>query len=299
MIRVHHLAMLIAVAVASGCSPNRAIRTDAIQDSAKTAYLQGLDSLESGNYLDAISAFQIVAKSPSYVKWAALARLRIADSLYFQEKHVEAVEQYMAYLNQYQGDPNEAYAQYMIARCWYAQMPDDWFLTPPAYEKDLASVQRAREKLEAFVRLYGRSRFLADARRMLDEVRGLQFAHSDFVARFYEDRDKPAGAVVRLEHMRAQFPDLFDTEENWMRLGLGYVQSGKAPKALDAYQTYLERYPDGVYASTARESVERLRGMVKTPEVTPELAPPPPSGDVPEPEAGEQADEPADDGAEP
>lgn len=288
MNRLAQVAVLFALALAA-CSSTRTIRTDSITDSARAAYLQGIDSLESGNYLDAISAFQVVAKSPNYVKWAALARLRIADSLYFQEKYAEAVEQYMAYLNQYQGDLNEAYAQYMIAKCWYQQMPTDWFLTPPAYENDISSVQRAREKLEAFVRLYGRSRFLPEARRMLDDVRAMQFAHSDFVARFYEDRDKPAGALVRLQHMRKHFPDLFDTEESWMRLGKANVQVGRAQDALDAYRAYLDRYPSGEYADTARQSASRLEQVIRERGAAPEL--PEPSGTAPEPEAGDPAEE--------
>lgn len=290
MNRLVQVAVLSAIALATACSSNRTIRTEAITDSARAAYVQGLDSLESGNYLDAINAFQVVAKSPNYVKWAALARLRIADSLYFQEKYAEAVEQYMAYLNQYQGDPNEAYAQYMIARCWFQQMPDDWFLTPPAYEKDMSSVQRARDKLDAFVRLYGRSRFQAEARVMLEKVRSMQFSHSDFVAHFYEDNDKPAGALVRLEHMGRQFPDLFDTEENWMRLGKAYVQVGRASDALGAYKSYLERYPDGGYAETARHSASRLEQVIQERGIAPQ-AEPEPSGTDPEPPAEEPADE--------
>jgi outer membrane protein assembly factor BamD len=276
------LPALVALTLSACGGGNRSIRPEAISDSARLAYLQGLDSLESGNYVDAVGYFQVVAKSPSYVKWASLARLRIADAMFFQDKFSEAIEQYMAFLNQYQGDPNEAYAHFMIARSYYEQMPTDWFVTPPAYEKDLTATQRAKEKLQAFVRLYGRSRFVPEAQRMLEDVRRMQYDHSAYVADFYESRDQPAGVVERLQYMRREFPDLFDSPEGFMRLGKALIEAGRPVDAYEAYQEYLQRFPDGEYAGTAREHIRELeRVLRKRGEDVPTVVPDDPSGQAP------------------
>lgn len=300
---------LLAAAFVAACgSSGRGIRTENISDSARANYIEGMDSLESGNYVDAVNYFQVVAKSPSYVKWASLARLRIADSLFFEDKFAEAAEQYGAFLNQYQGDPNEAYANFMIAKCYYEQMPDDWFVTPPAFEKDLNAAQRASDKLQSFVRIYARSRFLPRARRMLEEVRAMQFAHSNYVAEFYESRDKPAGVVVRLEHMRSKFPELFETEDNLMRLGQAYVRTGRAKDAWSVYRKYLDRFSEGEHAGVARENLESLeqvlrsRGEPLPGEVQPPLLLPEPEGedtktnDSDDSKSANDAEPPAEDG---
>ena len=82
--------MLIFLAsVLTGCGPHKSQQQTSITDRAKARYLAGMEELLSGNYTEAIMEFNQVAKNPGYVSYAALARLRVADALFLQEKYGE------------------------------------------------------------------------------------------------------------------------------------------------------------------------------------------------------------------
>jgi len=48
------------------------------------AYHRGLQQLKDSDYAKAFETLQAVARGPSYVRYTALARLRLADILFYQ-----------------------------------------------------------------------------------------------------------------------------------------------------------------------------------------------------------------------
>ncbi len=257
--RLKGISWALATGLLVAACANTPVRRRSATDQARDRYQVGVDELVSGNYTEAIIAFQQVVKSPGYIKYAALARLRIGDCLFLQEKYDAAIEHYRSFLKQYEGDPNAAYARFRIGHAFYEQIPADWFLAPPSYEREQNFARNAVNALRRFVMLYPAHRLVADARVMLDDAERKLYEHEIYVARFYHSRDRHAGVVLRLETAFDKFPDLAGTEENYMMLAQAYARTSRMARAEATYEAYLERFPGGDYRSEARESLDVLR----------------------------------------
>ena len=257
------LGLLMAVGLTSmtACTNNRR-RTDlSITARARDRYVRGMDELLSGNYMEAIQELQLVVKNPGYVSYAALARLRIGDALFMQEKYDAAIETYRSFLKQYEGNPNAGYAQFRIGHAFYEQIPSNWFLAPPRHERMQVYVQHASRELSRFVELYPAHRLVSKARKLLDDCEQQLYDHEIYVMRFYKGRNKPAGVVRRLERAMREYPELAATEENYMTLAKAYVQTKKVAHATAMYEAYLARFPGGSYVDQASESLQTLRSL--------------------------------------
>lgn len=251
--------VVVLVLLCAACGTRPPVRTVSLNDQARARYYLGMGELVDGNHAEAIQAFQQVARSPGYIKYAALARLRIGDALFLQEKFDAAIENYRAFTKQFEGDANVGYAVFRIGHAFYEQIPSEWFLAPPAHEREQLHVRNATRSLRRFVSLYPSHRLVNQAQTMLDECERKQYDHELYVARFYHSREKPAGVVIRLERAFENYPDLAATEDNYLMLAKAYAQTARLKQAEAMYQAYLDRFPGGEYRDQAEQSLTTLR----------------------------------------
>jgi outer membrane protein assembly factor BamD len=255
---LNSVTALVAVGLLVSACSTTPTRSRSATAQAKDRYLVGIDEMTSGNYTEAIVAFQQVVKSPGYIKYSAMARLRIGDCLFLQEKYDAAIEHYRSFLKQYEADPNAPYARFRIGHAFYEQIPAEWFLAPPAHEREQNFARNAANALRRFVTLYPAHHLVAGAREMLDDAERKLYDHEIYVAEFYRSRDKYAGVVLRLEKAFSKFPDLAGTEDNYMMLGQAYARNSQVPQAVATYQAYLERFPGGEFRDQATVSLDAL-----------------------------------------
>jgi outer membrane protein assembly factor BamD len=273
------ILILIVVFSFVGCAKTpQGTGARAISRTAKVSYDIGLDELSRGNYTEAIHHFQTVAKSPRYVKWSSLAKLRLADCLFFQQHFGEAAQQYLTFINQFRGDHNIPYAQYMIGVAYFEQIPSDLFFLPPPYERDRAALKKARSELTIFVETFPRSKYLEEGRKKLAQVIDLQFSYNDYVARYYESREQPGGTIVRLQHALEAFPARANTADTYLRLGKAYVATDRVGMAYVTYQTFLNKFPEDVHVADVRSWLNDLQSILEergaeTPVPSPETTP--------------------------
>lgn len=224
--------------------------------------MDGMEELMAGNYTEAITQFHRVVRSPGYVKYAALARLRIGDALFLQEKFDAAVETYRSFLKQYEGNPNSGYAQFRIGHAFFEQIPTGWFLSPPVHERQQTFVKHANAELRRFVQYYPTNRLVPKAQVLLDECEKMLYDHERFAANFYQNRDKPRGVIIRLERAFRQFPEIAGAdEESYVMLAKAYADTERFDEARAMYSSYLERFPDGSYRNQAEDSLATLRSV--------------------------------------
>lgn len=256
-------ATLLVMLTCVACSGNRRSSGTTVSDRARDYYHAGMDELVSGNYTEAIQAFQVVLRAPGYVKYTSMARLRIADALFLQEKYDPAIENYRAFLKQYEGDVNAGYARYRIGHAYHAQVPSDWFLAPPSHERQQTFVRLAERELNRFVSLYPTHRLVADAQELLDDCQRKLYAHELYVAKFYRSREKPAGVVMRMERAFREYPELAATEDNYLMLAQAYAQTSRIGEAKFMYKAYLQRFPKGEFRDQATTSLGTLKSVDK------------------------------------
>src|SRR5207248_4452903 len=120
--------------------------------SAKKNYDKGLSELSSDNFAEARKYFRHVKDKFGYTRFAALSELRLADTDFAEQLFTAAIDGYRTFIKFHPTHENveDGYAAFRIGLAYVKQMPSDWFLVPPAYEKDQTSVRAAMRELSTF-----------------------------------------------------------------------------------------------------------------------------------------------------
>ncbi|MCB9729825.1 MAG: outer membrane protein assembly factor BamD [Deltaproteobacteria bacterium] len=257
--------LTLALAASGGCNRHVVKHPPSPQEQARHAYFKGMEDLVAGNYLPAIQIFNQVARSPRYVRYAALARLRIGDAFFLQDRFEEAIEAYRVFVAQYGSDANVPYARFRIAAAYHARMPGSWFATPPASEMDQTMTTQAQRELEGFLRTFPTSRYAPEARRMLIDARKMLLEHELYVARYYEKRQKWRATAWRLDGALRTYPELAGTPDIVWRMARAYQRADEDADAARAYAMYLERFPKGPKRRGAKQALDELRRDLENP----------------------------------
>jgi len=235
------LALLLACAVDEGADLDYAA-------SARQNYLKGKEALSDDQYLEAHGYFTHVKNKYPFSRYAAYAELRAADTHFAEGKYAEATSAYRIFLRGHPTHPEveSGYTNFRICECYVQQMPEDWALAPPAYEKDQASAQDALRELRDFVDRFGKSRYLARARRRMRGVLRRLADHELYVARFYLDRDKPRAAAGRLEGLLREYPEAGSDPEVLLILGETHLKAGEPDRARAAFTRLASEHKNDV-----------------------------------------------------
>jgi outer membrane protein assembly factor BamD len=222
--------------------------------SARLNYLKGKEALADDQYLEASGYFTHVKNKYPFSKYAAYAELRLADTDFAEEKYAEAVSGYRIFLRGHPTHPEveRGYVNFRICEAYVHQMPDDWALAPPAYEKDQSTALDALRELRDFADRYSKSRYAARARRRLRAVLRRLADHELYVARFYLDRDKPRAAAGRLEGLLHDYPEAGADPEVLLILGETYLRAREPARARAAFTRLADEHKDNVYGRKAR-----------------------------------------------
>jgi len=221
--------------------------------SAKQNYLKGKEALEDDQYIEAQGYFTHLKNKYPFSKYAAYAELRIADTHFSEGKYAEAASGFRIFLRGHPTHPEveSGYVNYRICECYVNQMPEDWALAPPAYEKDQASAHDALRELRAFVDRFGKSRYIGRARKRLRRVLRRLADHELYVARFYLDRDRPRAAAGRLEGLLQEYPEAGSDPEVLLTLGETYLKAGEPGRARAAFTRLAEEHENNVHGRKA------------------------------------------------
>src|SRR5262249_27048315 len=112
--------------------------------------------------------------------------------------------------------------------------PTEWFLVPPAYEKDQGPVRDALRELSAFLSDYPDSPHALRARELEEDCVRRLADHELYVAEFYLKNKHPQAAANRLEALvRGDFLPKLPNEQGAATGRLGQV-------AKDYLRTHLE-----------------------------------------------------------
>jgi outer membrane protein assembly factor BamD len=188
---------------------------------ARYEYDQGVEALDDDDWVGAMERFTAVKNKFPYSQYAALAELRIGDTWYAQDKHLQAVDAYKLFVQSRPTHRDVPYALWRVGTAYYEQRPSDFFLFPPTFEKDQAATKDAVRSLEHYLERFPQDVNAADARQKLAECRRELARHEMYVADFYLRQERPASARGRLEGLVSEYEDLGDV---WARAGALLVE---------------------------------------------------------------------------
>ena len=259
-IRFLVVLMLGSTAAMAACGGKSGVASVDYSVSAQKNYERGLAKLGEKEWAAAAKYFAFIKSRFPYSKYAVLAELRLADAEFGAEQYLEAVDSYKMFVKFHPTHEMVAngYASLRIAEAYYEMLPGDYWILPPSYEKDQSSVEDAEEELRSFLSKYKDSPFRPKAEQLLAKVGKRLADHEWYVARFYWDKGKYMGTVLRLRRLLERHPGVgYDVEALWL-LGRAYVKVGMPDRARETWTELVTKFPQSGKAGDARDAIAGL-----------------------------------------
>jgi outer membrane protein assembly factor BamD len=237
------------------------------QVTAKQNYEKGVRELKDENYPEAMKYFVFLKQKFPFSKFAVLAELRIADTQFERGHFLEAIDQYKLFGRSHPTHEfvEDGYVGFKICESYYKQIPEDFFLLPPAFEKDQSATKDAVREIDAFLEKWPKSKYAEQAKKMRGEaVRSLAAAEL-YVARFYWKRSKYRATAWRLEGMLKEYSGSPYESEALLLLGRAYEKLGEKDKARDAYAKVVEKHPGSGEVGEAKSRIHELPATPRPP----------------------------------
>lgn len=228
---------------------------------AEKAYKRGMQEKADNNYIEATRYLEWVRNNFPYSQYAALAELALADMTYERDDFSGAAAAYQDFVKGHPSHPKADYAAFRVGYAWYGDRPSEFFLLPPAFEKDQTPLRSALDALQKFALQYPKSEHMPEARQLMDSCRDRLAAHERYVAEFYVKRQSWKGAAGRYLVLADQFGDLdrgkVRDEGLW-----GAAQAFRKLDSVEEEAAALGRFVQETQdAGRRREAEERLKAL--------------------------------------
>ena len=252
------VALVIAAAACGGKNGGGPVEYSV---SAQKNYDKGLKELDAKDWIAASKYFGFIKSRFPYSKFAVLAELRLADAEFGAEQYLEAIDSYRLFSKFHPTHEmvTNGYGSFRIGEAYYRQLSGDFWLFPPSYEKDQSSTEDAANELKSFLDKYPDSPYRDKAKKFLVSIGQRLADHEWYVARYYWDRGKPMGTVLRLRRLLERYRGVgYDEEALWL-LGRAYVAVDMRDRARGSWQELVTKFPGGKRAGDARSALTSLR----------------------------------------
>jgi outer membrane protein assembly factor BamD len=242
---------------------------------AQRGYQKALQEKKDSNFLEATRYFEWVRNNFPYSQYAALSELSLADMAYERDDYAAAAAAYQDFVKSHPSHPKADYASFRIGLAHYQDKPSEWFLLPPAREKDQGPIKSALDAFQRFTLAYPKSEFVPKARDLIAECRERLAAHERYVADFYWKRSAWKGAAGRLMGLADTYGDLEGGRTRSDSLWGAAIAYRNAPDLANekiALQRLIQEAPDSPHR---REAEKMLKELPASPPAAPPQKPPP------------------------
>ena len=207
-------------------------------------FSKAMDFFNTGNYFDAIPAFEEFKEKFPLSPYAVLAELRLGDSHYFKEEYVEAIHYFENFRRLHPSNQHVPCSIFMTGMCHYKQI-----LTS---DRDQTSAKEAVEHFQFLFELYPTSPYAGKALCKISEANKRIAEHELFIGRFYLKKKNYQGAIERFSKILKNYPHSVDKDKLLFYLAEATILSGKKNRGKKILKLILKRYPESEYAVEAK-----------------------------------------------
>lgn len=243
------------MACASGPETHKRI---GYRTSARENFLKGQKAYKDEDYVEAAKYFKFVKSKFPYSKYSILADLYMADCLFGQEKYLEAADSYLSFVKLHPRNKKMPYAMFMIGKCYFERIPDDWFITPPAYELDQAETVKAIRELKRYLQNFPKHENTKEARELLKKCLVRMAKQTRYVMEFYRKRGHYRGVLWRAEQILSSYGGVGFDEQALYYKAEAQVELKQYTDAKTSLHELLSRFPKGDYADDAKDLLADL-----------------------------------------
>lgn len=250
--------LLLGLGSIAACGAGQAPRALSYGENARRSYENAFQAYEDRDCLTADPLFRRIRREYPYSRYAALSELRIADCHLIQNHYTESIRAYRSFVRHRPAHAQVPYARFKIAESYYRQIPSDFFLSPPAHERDQSPTRNALRQLRRFLLDHPESEFADEARDMVRGALTQLARHELYVAEFYLGRDHPRAAVGRLRRLLDVYEGSGVEPQALLLLGRVFLHMREVRDARRSFEELVERFPESGYAEQAREFLRRF-----------------------------------------
>ena len=230
------------------------------QVTAKSNYEKGLKELHDENFPEAIKYFNFVKQKFPFSKYAVLSELRVADTQFDRGHYLEAIDQYKLFGRSHPTHEfvEDGYVGFKICESYVKQMPDDFFLVPPSFEKDQSATKDALREIDMFIEKWPKSKYVDKAKQYRQQAVRSLAASELYVAHFYVKKNKWRAVEWRLEGLLHEYSGTDLDPEAMYLLGQAYRNMGQPDKARATWEKLIKEHPRSKEAQAAQGELPRL-----------------------------------------
>ncbi len=223
------------------------------ENNPASVYEDAESDISDKRYLMAIDKLKNVKNRFPYSHQATLAQLRIADVYFLEESFVEAAASYEGFRDLHPKHERADYVLFRIAESYHKQLPDN-------RDRDLTPGSKALEAYRELFRLYPTSTYTAEGRERLKEIGELLAEKEMYIANFYFKQNQYDNAARRFAVVNAKFGETsVDQEAYWKRVKC-LEEMSKTDEVRTVMRSYIDKYPQGRYASAIGELLQKYGG---------------------------------------
>ena len=181
-------------------------------------YNEAYDELQKNNpYISAKKFLEAELIYPQST-WAPKSLLMASYSYYIQNYYAEAISNLERYLKTYPNDSNQAYAQYLLAMCYFEMIEDE--------KRDSEPIVKAMEKFQYILKNYPNTDFALDAKFKYDLIENILASKEMYLGRHYQKKNKWIAAINRYKNVIEIYDKTSYVEEAIHRLVEIYYKLG-------------------------------------------------------------------------
>ena len=174
------------------------------------AYLEGKESLESGDVIYAAKKFNEAEILFPQSDWAPKAALMAAYSYYIQDYYGDAIAELIRFNRVYPKHQSLDYANYLLAICYYEQIVDE--------KKDLKSINNAKDTFLLVINNFPNSEYALDSQFKLELIDDILASKEMYLGRYYFEKKKWIPAINRFKTVADKYDTTIYIEEALHRL---------------------------------------------------------------------------------
>ena len=238
------IALALFVAPLMGCSLFNKDEDSVPDTPADKLYNEGLFLLnDKSDYKEAAKKFDEVDRQNPYSDWARKALLMSAYAYYESGLYDDCINAAKRYITLHPGNPDAAYAQYLIGSSYYDQILD--------VTRDQERADKAINAYQEVVHKYPDSQYAVEAKRKIEMARDQLAGKEMAIGRFYLNKRDFQGAINRFKVVVTQYQTTREVEEALERLTEAYVALGLVGEAQTAAAVLGHNFPDSPWYKDA------------------------------------------------
>ena len=221
-------------------------------------YTKAMEYFEKEDYMRAATLLNELQGVFRGTDKAETINYTYASSLYGLSDYIMAGHYYRQFVKTFPASKLNEECQFMSGYCYY--------MTSPKARLDQTDTNNALNEFQLFVNLYPSSGRVAEANRLMDELRDKLVYKSYLGAKLYFDLGDYMGnnylsAVIAAQNSLKEFPDTKYREElSFLILESKYIQAvnsvpakkdERMREAIDEYFSFINEFPESQYLSKA------------------------------------------------